>query len=347
MSFRDVLGHGARLAELRRALAEDRLPHALLFTGKRGVGKRRVADALAAARLCEAGGDDACGACGSCRAVAHGNHADVEVVVREPGKRDVGIEQVRVLSERLFRKGYGGRGKVAIVDDADRLTTQAQNAFLKTLEEPPPGTTLVLVSSNAERLLPTVRSRCSIHRFGSLSDADLEAFAERAGLAPIAVPLSLAHGAPGNLLLLSAPDVERVRREAVRFALRPGAVSPFDFAAELLEHADGAAREGDEATPEELRERVRDRLRVYLRLVAAAFRDLRVLSLGLEHAPLLHSDCDEPLRAAAAAAPGDAPERFEAAVDICDAAVLDLRGNVDRALLLEDAARRIRLQLAG
>lgn len=361
MSFSDVLGHGARVAELRRALAEDRLPHAILLTGKRGVGKRRLADALAAARLCEREGaagarvdpgdgagrnDDACGRCTSCHALAHGNHPDLELVERTEGKRDVGIEQIRLLSERLFRKDHRGRGKVAIVDDADRLTNQAQNAFLKTLEEPPRGTTIVLVSSNAARLLPTVRSRCSIHRFGSLTSDELLTFASRAGVDPQAVPLALARGAPGKLLLLSRPDVVRARHEAVRFATRPAAVSPFDFAAELLEHADAGAREGDEVAPEEIRERVRDRLRIYLRLVSAAFRDLRIVALGLADVPLLHADHAADFETAVASTAADGPDRYEAAGEICEVAVGDLRGNIDRALLLEDAARRIRLELA-
>ena len=354
--FADVLGHESRVAELLRALADGRLPHALLLTGKRGVGKRLVADAVAQAALCDApdaATGDACGECESCRTFAHGAHPDFDVVVRAEGKRDIGIELVRDLIERLALKGHRGRGRVAVVDDADRLTVAAQNAFLKTLEEPPPGTTLILVSSNAERLLPTVRSRCAILRFGPLEPSHLESFASRRRVDAARVPFALAQGAPGRLLDLAATDVVEARAAVLRFALRPNATTPFELAADLLELADAGARAPDpdddpdapdDRPAEEVRERARERLRLYLRLLSAAFRDLRVRALGLDRVPLLHADRDGELTSAAAT---NHPDAFEAAAEVCDHAVLELYRNVDRALLLEDAGRRIRLELAG
>jgi len=345
--FADVLGHESCVAEFARALADERLPHALLLTGKRGVGKRLVADALAQAVLCDGRTEhDACGACESCQPFVHGAHPDFDVVRRQEGKRDIGIEQIRVLTERLALKGHRGRGKIAIIDDADRLTVAGQNAFLKTLEEPPAGSTLILVSSNAERLLPTVRSRCSIFRFGPLDEGTLAAFVKRRGVDASRVPLSLAQGAPGRLLDLISPDVVQAREAALRFALRPTATSPFDFAADFLELADLGARgqEEEELPGEEIRERARDRLRLYLRLLGSTFRDLKIRSLGIFDAPLLHSDREAELSAAAEELH---PDCYEAAAEACDQAVIELYRNVDRALLLEDAARRMREELAG
>ncbi|MBI4880088.1 MAG: AAA family ATPase [Planctomycetes bacterium] len=207
MFFRDVIGQRAQVEELKRGLRSLRLPHALLLCGKAGVGKRLVADALAAAKLCDAAADEACGACPSCRAFAHGAHPDCEVVTREAGRRDIGIGQVRALLETLHRKAERSRGRAVIVDESERLTAEAQNALLKTLEEPPPGALLVLVTAVAERLLPTVRSRCALYRFGPLTDAEMEEYRARAGDVPGGFPLSLAAGAP----LFNSALCERLR----------------------------------------------------------------------------------------------------------------------------------------
>ena len=182
------------------------LPPSLIFSGPDGVGKRMAAIALAQFVNCPspvaygeatagerprsdlfaddepastgttAGstlpGQDACGVCPSCRRIARGVHADVLVI--EPGDTgNIKIEAIRDAVERTGYRPFEGRRRVVIVDDADAMNGEAQNALLKTLEEPPPASIFVLVTSRADMLLPTVRSRCQCLRFGRLAPTDV------------------------------------------------------------------------------------------------------------------------------------------------------------------------------
>jgi DNA polymerase-3 subunit delta' len=191
MPFSDVIAQDRALTPLRSALRRGALHHAYLFGGPEGVGKATAARLLAQAANCEAIADgpsdlrdDPCGTCGPCRKIARGVHPDVIVLHEErvmakagtwdpkggrsPSK-DVVVDQVRdVVDRRLALKRYEGRRRFVVVDPADAMNAQAQNALLKTLEEPPDDTTLVLVASSPDSLLPTIRSRCMRIAFGPL-----------------------------------------------------------------------------------------------------------------------------------------------------------------------------------
>lgn len=167
--FAAVRGHERVRDFLRAAVAQDRLPHALLFVGPDGVGKRCLALALVAWLQCEQGGEDACGTCASCRRLAAGSHSDVQLVTVAAGKKEIGIDRIREVKRFMQLRSVGGKFKVAIVDDAHVLTTAAQNALLKVLEEPPSRAFLILISSRPDALLTTVRSRCQRIQFGPLA----------------------------------------------------------------------------------------------------------------------------------------------------------------------------------
>ena len=177
MAFRQVTGHRAVLELLARAVARGSVPPTLIFAGPEGVGKRLTAIALAQALNCEkparyAEGTDGCGACASCMRIARGVHADVLVV--EPGDSgSIKIDQVRDAIDRSAYRPFEGRRRVVIVDGADALVGEAQNALLKTLEEPPPSSVFVLVTARPDLLLPTVRSRGHRLRFGALAESDV------------------------------------------------------------------------------------------------------------------------------------------------------------------------------
>jgi DNA polymerase III subunit delta' len=191
MPFRDIKGHAHVYELLARAAARESLPPSLIFAGPEGVGKRMTAIALAQLLNClapvtpDAHGpnpsgttgrqpSDACGACASCKRIARGVHADVLLVV--PGDTGaIKVEQVREAVERTAYRPFEGRRRVVIIDDADALVVAAQDALLKTLEEPPPASVFVLVTSRADVLLPTVRSRCQRLRFGRLAPVDVAA----------------------------------------------------------------------------------------------------------------------------------------------------------------------------
>ena len=159
MGLSEIIGHEKQIETLRQSLVSGRLHQAYLFIGPDGIGKRTVGLALAQTIHCAELENDFCGACGSCRSIQTGNHADFRVVEPLPGKKDISIQQVRELEKALSLRSFSGRRKVAIIDHATLMNWPAQNALLKTLEEPPQGCVLILVASNAGGLLPTVRSR--------------------------------------------------------------------------------------------------------------------------------------------------------------------------------------------
>lgn len=169
---------------LQSALRTGSVHHAYLFAGPEGVGKELAAVGLAQALTCPEAPEVGCGRCASCVRIAKGLHPDVTYVMPDDERvsrglagrsdftgtpsRELRVEQIRQLQERLALRGLESKRKVAIIVSAEQMNVQAQNAFLKTLEEPPSETTLILVASAMDRLLPTIRSRCSKVHFAPL-----------------------------------------------------------------------------------------------------------------------------------------------------------------------------------
>lgn len=220
-------GQAAASAAVRTML-RGRPPQAILLVGPAGVGKTTLALDLAAGILCDAT-DPAlrpCRACRACRMVEHGNHPDLHRLGPEGPGGSIGIggpgrpPGVRDLVGELSLLPVEGGARVAIVEPADRLTEDAQSAFLKTLEEPPAGTTLILVAEEEDRLLTTVRSRCIRLRLGTMGPRDVEAVLDAvAGIeAPVAARAArLAAGRPGIALAYArAPEAVRLRGEIAR-----------------------------------------------------------------------------------------------------------------------------------
>jgi len=152
------------LAPLRRALAaqqdQGRLPHGLLFAGSPGAGQAELGTWLAARVLCRTPSDGACGRCADCRLFTAGSHPDFHWVGVLPDKKDISIDQVRQLSQVLSLRSYRGGAKVAVIAPAEAMNVKAFNAVLKTLEEPPAQTYLVLAANRIDRMPKTVMSRC-------------------------------------------------------------------------------------------------------------------------------------------------------------------------------------------
>jgi DNA polymerase III subunit delta' len=148
------------------AAGAGRLAHALLLAGPRGVGKGQFAASFGGHLLCEArGAVGPCGECRSCVQIAAGVHPNLLRLAPAEDRRDIAIDDIRALIERLHLSSHYGQSKVAIIEPADRLNDAGQNALLKTVEEPPPATHLLLVSERWRALSPTLRSRCQILRF--------------------------------------------------------------------------------------------------------------------------------------------------------------------------------------
>ena len=213
-SLKNIFGQDAAIEWLRRAYLADRVPHGLLFAGPVGVGKASTAAALAALFLCERPKDaSACGSCASCRVFAAGNHPDFHVLTKEliryhdkTGKSkgiDLSIHVLRPeLIEPAGRKAVMGRGKVFVIEQAELMNPQAQNALLKTLEEPAGRTLIVLLTDQPGALLATIRSRCQTVRFAALDPAQVRKELERRGVdrAMATTAAELARGSLGVAL---------------------------------------------------------------------------------------------------------------------------------------------------
>ncbi len=167
MGFSEIIGHQKPLETLRGALANGRLHHAYLMLGPEGVGKRTIALALAKAIHCSEIENDFCGNCPNCSRIQTGNHPDVRTIGPSAGKKEIGIQQIREIEKELNFRAFSGK-KIAIIDPAILMNSAAQNALLKTLEEPPRDSLLILIASNSGGLLPTLRSRCLRLSFGPL-----------------------------------------------------------------------------------------------------------------------------------------------------------------------------------
>jgi DNA polymerase-3 subunit delta' len=243
MPFSEIIGHDRPVTILKRALANDSLAHAYLFSGEPGIGKRMTAVSLAAALNCDAPGPDGgCGSCAPCRKIAAASHPDVHLLL--PDGDEIKIDQVRQLQADLGLKAFEGRRKVVIVDGAESLNEASSNAFLKTLEEPPGDSLIILVSSLPHGLLATIRSRCQEVKFQPLPRRMLAAvLRERRGLDEEAAWFlaALARGSLGRAMAMDLSDERSGREQFLELVHSLGAMRHDD----MLTLADRVAKDRD------------------------------------------------------------------------------------------------------
>jgi DNA polymerase III subunit delta' len=218
MAWQRIRGHDAVMERFTRSWRRGRLAHGYLFAGPSGVGKRLFAGELAKALLCEAppaGRLEACDHCVACTLVDAGTHPDLFAVGRPPESNEIPIEIMRELCRGFGLKSARGRGKVAILDDADDLNEASANCFLKTLEEPPPRSVFILVGTSMDRQLATIVSRCQVVRFVPLPGDVVADLLKAQGVedAKQAQRLArLAGGSPGQALALADPALWQFRK---------------------------------------------------------------------------------------------------------------------------------------
>ncbi|MEI6271688.1 MAG: DNA polymerase III subunit [Chloroflexota bacterium] len=196
-------GHDEAAARLAKLLA-DSPPHALLIVGPRGAGAGTLARDAVATLLCTTPvGGGSCGACRSCRLVASGSHADLALIFPSGAAEEIGITPIRELEQSLALLPVEGGRRIALIERADRMSEAAQNALLKTLEEPPPRTHIILSAAEDSSLMPTIRSRCASVRLGlpeSAAASELLATQLSLDAASATRLLRMAGGRPGPLL---------------------------------------------------------------------------------------------------------------------------------------------------
>ena len=160
LGFQDVIGHEHLIEHLQSAISMGKVSHAYIFDGEKGAGKNFLADLFAAALQCEKKGTNPCGECTSCRQAEGRNHPDIIRITHEK-PNTIRVDDIREqLCGDIMVKPYKGPYKIYIVDEAEKLNVQAQNALLKTIEEPPAYAIILLLTTNAESFLPTILSRC-------------------------------------------------------------------------------------------------------------------------------------------------------------------------------------------
>jgi DNA polymerase-3 subunit delta' len=357
LAFPSVLGHERVKGILARGLASGRLPHAILLAGPDGIGKRTLALALGRVLLCERGGDEGCGGCASCRRIdrAIEGVADLreqaatrpdepaalnlrlhpDLVLAEPSRLtkdgavrarpEIKIDQVRDLVQEIQARPFESRARLFVIDDAHLMNEEAANALLKSLEEPPPTSHLVLVTSAPQNLLPTIRSRCQVLRMAPLPSGLLEAhLREMRGLPAEEAHLrvAMAGGSLGAALAFESESYRALRARALEILARPvSGLAALEAAEQLADMED---------------------LPLALVALRSLLRDVAALRAGATPGQLLNMDLAEDL---APVAQGPIGERAAALAERTGASLQALRGNANRLLaadLLVEAFRAAR-----
>ncbi len=219
MSFKSLVGNERNKEILKRLLERKRLGATFIFSGPEGVGKRQFALTLAKSANCaqrDSGSNDSCDECPSCHRIELGTHSDV-VTVRPDGNF-IKVDQARELARELYFRPREGAQRFFIIDEADRLREKAASALLKTLEEPPLTSTILLITSRPSSLLPTVLSRAQRIPFSALSLAEMEAYLIRTFRRPqdeSSLLARLTEGRIGQATAIDLAEYKKERRELI------------------------------------------------------------------------------------------------------------------------------------
>ena len=274
MTYSTIEGHAQSIRTLQRAIANNALAHAYLFSGQAGIGKKKTAFALAAAVNClNAKPEGGCGKCPSCRKVETLGHPDVHVLV--PDGDEIKIDQIRQVQADFALKPFEGMKKVLIVDNAETMNPASSNAFLKTLEEPPGDALIILITAMPQSLLSTIRSRCQEITFHPLPRNTLaRAIAQRRGFSEedawfIA---ALAQGSMGRGLEMDVEQEKTARDEVATLWTGLGQMGP----GETLLLAEALAKD-------------RERLERLIEIGVEALRDTLVYRETGEERLLVHA----------------------------------------------------------
>ena len=174
--FNDIIGHDTIKEHLKKAIESDHVSHAYILTGETGMGRKSLANAFAMTLLCEKGKSEPCMECHACKQVMSSNHPDLIFVGHEkPGS--IGVDDIRgQIHDTIMIRPYSSYYKIYIVDEAEKMTVQAQNALLKTIEEPPAYAIIMLLTTNQEAFLPTILSRCVQLKLKPLKDSVVKSY---------------------------------------------------------------------------------------------------------------------------------------------------------------------------
>ena len=233
--FRDIVGHTDIIQYIKNAINQDKVSHAYIFNGERGSGKKLLAYLFAQTLQCEKGGDDPCYECHSCRQSVSGNQPDI-ITVKHEKPNSISVDDIRTqVNEDIQVKPYSSKYKIYIIPEADLMTVQAQNALLKTIEEPPAYAVIILLTENAQKLLPTICSRCVMLKFRNIKDQLVKKYLMEELQIPdykADVCTAFAQGNIGKAVMLANSEYfNEIREEAVRLLREIDTMSVSDMAA--------------------------------------------------------------------------------------------------------------------
>jgi len=339
LSLQDIVGQDKAVGHLLRSLAGERMPHAFLFAGPAGVGRRTTATALAATLLCPNRAEaqpsllasksappppQPCGTCTDCRMLAAGTHPDFNLVYKELAAyhedskvRDRKMQAMSIDVVRSFliapacQAPTRATGKVFVVLEADLMSPEAQNSLLKTLEEPPDGVTIILISQRPEQLLPTTLSRCAMIRFGPLPHEFVTGKLVEGGMDAQEASFwaALTNGSLGRSSRLSAQGLFPVKRNLLSHIAAADAADQEGLGEFLIQTSDKLAvavvKESKKADGSEMAKTLATRqvTGTLLELIASAFGDALHLrcraDAGQPPSSLIHADQPQPIEALA------------------------------------------------
>ena len=217
LNFNHYIGQERIKGILKNFIIRNRLSHAYSFEGVVGMGKLTLAKIFATAILCHDKEEAACEKCISCRKMLSGNHPDFTIISSE--KSSIGIEEIRNIQDKIIVKPIESERKVYIIDQADKMTAQAQNCLLKTLEEPPPYVVIILCVSNINAILKTIQSRCTRINFDNYSNEEIKSIICTQNVSDSQVidfAVSFSQGVVGKAFSIISEDFLKLREEVLQ-----------------------------------------------------------------------------------------------------------------------------------
>ncbi len=227
MNTTGIVGQSQLLRMMDSILSGGRIAHAYIFAGPRGAGKNTLSSLFVKAMLCRTPGDKPCHACKPCKQFDSGNHPDVSRIRRPEDKKIIPVDLIRAMREDIIIKPFQNGKKIVFIDEADKMTEEAQNALLKTLEEPPAHACIILLAENTNALLPTILSRCQLFKVRSLPVQDAAKIVMQRLNLPAQearVYAALARGIPGIALELAGDDEFREQRDRLLAGLESSGI---------------------------------------------------------------------------------------------------------------------------
>lgn len=317
--FNDIVGHKKIIWHLKNAICAGKISHAYIFNGETGSGKKMLAEMFAMTLQCEQGGDEPCGVCRSCKQAQSQNQPDI-IRVRHEKLGTISVEDIRSqVNGDIQIKPYSSRYKIYIVADADKMTVQAQNALLKTIEEPPAYAVLMLLTNNADMMLPTILSRCVRLNLKAVEDGDIREYLMKEMQVPdyqADLSVTFAQGNVGKAVKLATSETFKEMKDEMLDLMR------YMDQMELYEVVDAIKRINNYKTD----------IDEFLDLMTVWFRDVLLFKATMEISPLIFKDELATIRKRASKS---SYEGLEEIIRAIDKARVRLKANVNFDLVME------------